>query len=843
MRNRLLFFVTAITAIGSVVVSCENPQVEEPTGKNVTIYATLENGRQWNAGDELVINGATFTASEGGSSTIKIDNVAEAENYYAAYDFGSGSIEGTTLALELPAMQGVNLSKMQPMVASANTPNLVFKNVMGELVLNIEGNGTIKKATVSSLDAALAGEGTIDLNFAGSPKLKLSDSGSRSVTYDAGEGVALPAEIAVALPAATYSGFVVTLYGADDEIMSGVEISATEILRGETTEVNIAYEPDAVPPTYVTATMEADAFGAAHAWNSSSVLYVNGTPVQVADAEKGEFGPAATAELYIASTSSTSVNGVSGTTMRVSLPTTQGVNAQYAAINPAVAKSTTNNLEFSYLAGVITIDVQGEHNLRKATLSGKNNRRLSGSGVVDMSTDTPRFSLGNDASKDVIFDCGTAGASLVGGLTLRFVVPAAEYTEGLTLTFEATTGQTYSIELDGCTVERNTVCKYESITWESHQNDGNDLSKLGYANCYMIHDAGEYSFKTRLVDNTPVNGIAKVDWLWVSAVEGESGNALISDINYADGLVTFTATGKEGNALLAAFDASGAIIWSWHIWITDMPAVIDFQNNAIPQSGGQTDGYYCMDRNLGATSANRADGYETFGLYYQWGRKDPFIGDKAEERARDTQNGGWMNVVEPFENSSLLTVCNPAYAEAKWTMANTTTENGSIAYATAHPMTFLNGDPNASKADWVKKDNFDSSEWSNIIYDADKSLWRPFQKSNYDPCPVGYQVPRKAMWVSLVSTSCVFTQYEGFEYSAADGQSVWFPLAGYRSAHPSDGGAIMSVQNDTGYIKIWSSELEVAETAYCFTFNDPYYNAGAGSAWANGYNVRCVRAY
>ena len=842
MRNKLLLF-SVITAMCGVLSSCENEPVNEPTGKSVTIYATLENSRQWSEGDEVVINGATFVATEGGVSTVKFDNVAEAENYYAAYDFGSGSIEGTTLSLELPAMQGANLSKMQPMVASANTTNLVFKNVMGELVLNIEGNGTIKKVVVSSTDTALAGEGTIDLNFAGSPKLKLSDSGSRSITYDAGEGVALPAEIAVALPAATYSGFVVTLYGADDEIMSGVEISATEILRGEKKSVNITYEPDAVPPTYVTATMEADAFGEAHTWKASSVLYVNGTPVQVADAEKGEFGPVASAELYIASTSSTSVNGVSGTTMRVSVPTTQSINANYSAINPAVAKSTTNSLEFNYLAGVVIVDVQGEHNLRKATLSGNNNRRLTGSGVVDMSTDTPRFSLGNDASKDAIFDCGTAGASLVNGVTLRFVIPAAEYTEGLTLTLEATTGQTYSIELEGCTVERNTVCEYDAITWESHQNDGNDLSKLGYANCYMIHGAGDYSFKTRLVDNTPVNGIAKVDWLWASAVEGESGNALISDINYADGLVTFTASGKEGNVLLAAFDEAGAILWSWHIWITDMPAVIDFQNNAIPQSGGQTDGYYCMDRNLGATSADRADGFETFGLYYQWGRKDPFIGDRSEERARDTQNGGWMNVAEPFANSSSLTVCNPAYSEAKWTMSNTTVENGSIAYATAHPMTFLNGDPNASKADWLKKDNFESSEWSNLIYDADKSLWRPFQKSNYDPCPVGYQVPRKAMWVSLVSTNCVFTQYEGFVHTAADGQSVWFPLAGYRSAHPSDGGALMSVQNDTGFIKIWSSELEVAETAYSFTFNDPYYNAGAGSVWANGYNVRCVRAY
>lgn len=844
MRNKFILLSVAIVAICGILSSCEKMPVNEPTGKSVAIYATLENGREWNTGDEVVINGATFVVAEGGSSTIKIDDVAEAENYYAAYNFGSGSIEGTTLSLELPTQQGASLSKMQPMVASSNTTSLVFKNVMGELVLNIEGNGTIQKATVSSLDTALAGEGTIDLDFVGSPKLMLSDAGSRSVTYTAAqEGVALPAEIAISLPAATYSGFVVTLYGADDEIMSGVEVAATEILRGEKSKVDIAYEPDEAPATYVTATVEADAFGVANTWNNTSVIYVNGTPVQVADAEKGEFGPLSTAEIYMASTSSTAVNGVSGNNIRVSIPTTQKYNAHYIALNPAVAKSETNSLVFSCLAGVVSIDIQGEHNLRRATLSGNNNRRLTGSGVVDMATDTPRLALGNDASKDAIFDCGTAGLSLVNGQTLRFVVPAQEYTEGLTLTLEATTGQTFSIDLEGCTVERNKAYEYEAITWESHQNDGNDLSRLGYANCYMIHSAGDYSFKTRLVDNTIINGITKVDWLWASAVEGESGNALISNISYENGLVSFTASGNEGNALLAAFDEAGNILWSWHIWITDMPAIIDFMNNGIPMSGGQTDGYYCMDRNLGATSANQADGYQTFGLYYQWGRKDPFIGDVTEERTRDLQNGGWMNVCEPFANSATLTVCNPDYAQAKWVMTPTTLENGSIAYATAHPMTYLNGDPNASKADWLKKENFDSSEWSNIIYDADMSLWRPFQKSNYDPCPVGYQVPRKAMWVSLVSASCVFTQYEGFVYNAADGQSVWFPLAGYRGAHPSDGGALMSVQNDTGFINIWTSELEVAETAYVFTFNDPYYNVGVGSAWANGYNVRCVKAY
>lgn len=36
-----------------------------------------------------------------------------------------------------------------------------------------------------------------------------------------------------------------------------------------------------------------------------------------------------------------------------------------------------------------------------------------------------------------------------------------------------------------------------------------------------------------------------------------------------------------------------------------------------------------MDRNLGAVSADKNDGWKTYGLYYQMGRKDPFIGAKT----------------------------------------------------------------------------------------------------------------------------------------------------------------------------------------------------------------------
>ena len=826
--------------------ACEKEGNNIDNGKSiVTISATLENGRHWNAGDEVIINGNKYAVEVGEKSTISIENVTAADYYYAAYDFGQGTIEGTKLSFTLPDNLNLTTKSIQPMVASNGNNSLVFKNLMGKLRLAMSGNKTITRIVLSSLDNALAGTATAEMNFAGSPSIDMADDATRTITLNLGQGVELPQDFDIALPATSYSGFVVTVYGTGDELMSNYSIAATDIPRGDVTSVAVTYEPDTEAPTYVTATLENDAEGNANTWSNNSVLYINGVPASIVGGQgtaNGEFGPISLADVYYASNSSASANGLSGQTMRIAIPATQNHSASIAAINPAVGKSTTNNIALSYLGGVATIKVSGPHSLRKASLAGKNNRRLAGSGVVDMSTATPRLSLNADASKEITVDCGTAGLNIENGATLRFVMPADNYSEGFTLTLTDNNGQTFSQEVAGATLSANTMSPLGEVVWESAQGDGNNLSKLGYSNCYMVHMAGDYTFKTRLVDNTPVNNIAKVDWLWASKVDGKEGNALVSNISYADGTVSFTASEHEGNALLAAFDSEGNIVWSWHIWLTDMPEVYDYQNNPIEQSGGLTDGYYCMDRNLGATDATALGGYETFGLYYQWGRKDPFIGDKTEERTRDTENGGWKNVASPFGNSADLTICNSAYSQATWVATQCSIEIGTLDYAKAHPMTFLTSDPTTGKANWLNINNL-GSEKNNIIYDADKSLWRPLQKSNYDPCPVGYQVPRKAMWVALVSQNSVHTAYKGFVNTTDGGQSAWYPSAGYRSAHPSDAGSLMSVQNDTGYVKIWSSELEASESSFCFTFNYPYFYADNGANWGHGYNVRCVKQY
>ncbi|WP_147625832.1 hypothetical protein [Alistipes provencensis] len=70
----------------------------------------------------------------------------------------------------------------------------------------------------------------------------------------------------------------------------------------------------------------------------------------------------------------------------------------------------------------------------------------------------------------------------------------------------------------------------------------------------------------------------------------------------------------SGNAVVAATDAAGKILWSWHLWVTTY-------------SPDTNQGW--MDRHLGAMANSKEAGSAAFGLLYQWGRKDPFPSTSA----------------------------------------------------------------------------------------------------------------------------------------------------------------------------------------------------------------------
>lgn len=145
------------------------------------------------------------------------------------------------------------------------------------------------------------------------------------------------------------------------------------------------------------------------------------------------------------------------------------------------------------------------------------------------------------------------------------------------------------------------------------------------ANCYMISKGGVYSFKPSMgkVDEWLFEDIASAELLWESYGTDEviTTGDLISHVSYENGRIIFVTaeTFREGNAVIAANDADGNMLWCWHIWMSDQPKtvkVLDFREdhwNTV------------MDRNVGATGASLTED-NIFGLYYYKLSNHPFIG-------------------------------------------------------------------------------------------------------------------------------------------------------------------------------------------------------------------------
>ena len=336
-------------------------------------------------------------------------------------------------------------------------------------------------------------------------------------------------------------------------------------------------------------------------------------------------------------------------------------------------------------------------------------------------------------------------------------------------------------------------------------SDGN-LSSNGTANCYIVSKAGTYSFPTVKGNSTEsVGQVASANVLWESFGTSTTPSVgdLIKSVSYQNGTITYTTADifKEGNAVIAAKDVSGTILWSWHIWLTDEPQGQVYYNNAGTM----------MDRNLGATSAEPGD-VGALGLLYQWGRKDPFLGSSSISSSR-------------FAKSTII-----------WpSTVPSNSSNGTIAYATANPTTFIKY--KSSNYDWyyTGSSSTDNTRWTT----SDKP------KSIYDPCPAGWRVPdggANGVWSKALGSSSWFehtysSSNQGMNFSGKFGSAstIWYPASGYRNYN--DGSLF-----DVGYYGRYWSASPGNYYAYYLYFNDlgrvdPSYNYTR----AYGQSVRCLQ--
>ena len=323
----------------------------------------------------------------------------------------------------------------------------------------------------------------------------------------------------------------------------------------------------------------------------------------------------------------------------------------------------------------------------------------------------------------------------------------------------------------------------------------NDLSAEGTANCYLVHTAGKYKFKAVMGNSDDsVGNVKKTEVLWESFGTDVMPNVgdLIAETGYKNGYVYFSTAEnfKNGNASIAVRNSKDVILWSWHIWCSEE----GWNDHVYPNNAG-----IMMDRNLGATSATPGD-VGALGLLYQWGRKDPFMGSCAKSGTTLAASTG------------------------SWT---TITSSKSVDYAEENPMTYI------AYYNWY--------DWCSQTWDNYEIRWKESEKSLYDPCPVGYRVPKggsDGFWaIANVKTTGDLTN-RGMYWTLADGETTaWYPTVGYRLY---DSGALLDV-GSYGYC--WSASPDPRDigSAYGLYFNNGFVNPLYKYYRSNGYSVRCVR--
>jgi hypothetical protein len=333
-----------------------------------------------------------------------------------------------------------------------------------------------------------------------------------------------------------------------------------------------------------------------------------------------------------------------------------------------------------------------------------------------------------------------------------------------------------------------------------------DLGKKETANSYIVTAPGDYKFAPVKGNSTEsVGAVAKAELYWETYNNAEevTVNSVIAAVSFADGFINFSTpeTLKPGNAVIAAKDANDVILWSWHIWI---PATEITTN---------THGIYSvpmMDRNLGALVAAPADAeapVESYGFFYQWGRKDPFPGPKATS------------------GSSFATTTGPAPSQLSGDGA---TEACKITLEQSIQNPLLMG--RANNGDWITP--------------ADNALWVDESKTMYDPCPPGYRVPARLSDQPLHSGD--FTAVAGWAESKdnhifmmGDPVAV-FPFAGYCDDYDPAGG----VAKNGLRVLYWTAHKSDDKAAYGMNVREATSGGNAHKLSTAGKSrassVRCV---
>ena len=277
----------------------------------------------------------------------------------------------------------------------------------------------------------------------------------------------------------------------------------------------------------------------------------------------------------------------------------------------------------------------------------------------------------------------------------------------------------------------------------------------------------------------------------VGDVQAE-GSYDVSNVRYLQFKVD-ESTISQSNALLAIKDNSGNIIWSWHIWVSNNPAVL---SNSIRVTNSRSCSYdyfpvtslgwldpsYYMPMELvvelvqeGSNKTleiiinqEQIQANGASGTFYQFGRKDPFYSGLITSPA---QGSAWTHTTVGGGDTSKA--ANYAAAIKSPTLMYT------YGYTANYCM-----------YDWCKE--FYYNVWSGkaTTHGAGSDKDDTFTKTVYDPSPAGFMVPPAG----------AFSSFQDSAILKSDGYATCYK----RNGEDKTGISFSDVGSFTGYDCVWN---------------------------------------
>ena len=289
----------------------------------------------------------------------------------------------------------------------------------------------------------------------------------------------------------------------------------------------------------------------------------------------------------------------------------------------------------------------------------------------------------------------------------------------------------------------------------------------------------------------------------------------------ADSYLTFTIDENKlqnGNAVVAVTNATGTVMWSWHLWFTPKSSL-----KKIPfTSGGTT--YNFMTDNLGwkytkwtgglkrevvvkieqqaetgekktaTITLKQAPGNnvrEGYGNLYQWGRKDPLPGTDSFYPNTAPNIGYKFNDGYTIVGDQPADYKNPANIQRM--------EKRTIGLSIREPGIML-PKVGGGKLSWTNHQYINL--WSadnDKMYESETPIKNGI-KTIYDPSPVGFKVPDAYAFKDLSKGGAVWEN--GYTLKVDNDKDIYFQAGGYRDGND---GILKGVGGVGGYAMYWAS--------------------------------------